>query len=96
MKPHTAKVTKKFLKDNNIRVMDWPPQSPDLNPIENLWHEVKSYVRRKTKPDTLDDLDILVQQAWRKIPPEYIRSLIKSMPNRVAACIAAKGGPTKY
>jgi transposase len=92
-KPHTAKVTKKFLKDNNIRVMDWPPQSPDLNPIENIWHELKNSVRRKVKPSNLDELDDLIQEAWREIPPELCRRLIISMTNRVNACIVAEGDP---
>jgi transposase len=95
-KPHTAKITKQFFEDNNIRVMDWPPQSPDLSPIENLWHEVKNSVRRKAKPNNLDELNDLIQQAWREIPPELCRYLIISMPNRITACITAEGGPTKY
>jgi transposase len=91
-KPHTAKVTRQFFEDNNIRVMDWPPQSPDQNPIENLWHEIKNSVRRKVKPSNLDELNVLIQQAWREIPPELCRHLIDSMPNRIIACITAKGG----
>ena len=38
---HTAKVVKKWFADNNIEVLDWPPQSPDLNPIENMWSFMK-------------------------------------------------------
>ena len=59
-RPHTAKIAKEFMKNKKIRVMDWPPQSPDLNPIENLWNEVKKSVRRKPKQNNLDDLNVLV------------------------------------
>jgi len=67
-------------------------QSLDLNPIENLWHVVKKTVYHKN----LTELDDIVLQAWQDIPPELCRQLVDSMPNRVSACIAAHGGPTKY
>ena len=95
-RPHVATVAKEFLEEHRIRVMNWPPQSPDLNPIENLWEEVKQSIRRKNRPGSLDELDALAKKAWNDIPPELIRRLITSMPDRVAACIKAKGGPIKY
>uniref|UniRef100_W8ASQ9 Transposable element Tcb2 transposase n=1 Tax=Ceratitis capitata TaxID=7213 RepID=W8ASQ9_CERCA len=44
---HTAKVTQDWLKKENIRILDWPVQSPDLNPIENLWNDVKTKISAK-------------------------------------------------
>jgi DDE superfamily endonuclease len=75
--------------------MDWPPQSPDLNPIENLWHIVKQQVFQ-AKPTSLSDLDQIVQKYWNDISPLMCQRLIASMPRRIAACIAAEGGSTKY
>jgi transposase len=96
-KPHSAKIAKEFIAKNRIRLMNWPPQSPDLNPIENLWAELKKSVRRKEKkPSNLKELDALVKEAWNEIPPEYCRRLVVSMRNRVNACIEVGGGPTKY
>ncbi len=44
---HTAKLTKKWLEDNHVEVMEWPPYSPDLNPIENLWSLLKDAIYKR-------------------------------------------------
>jgi len=95
-RPHTADVAKAFMAKNRIRWMDWPPQSPDLNPIENMWSMVKRSLRRKPNPGNLKELDALVKKAWIDVPPEYYHRLITSMPDRVVACINAGGGPIKH
>ncbi|CAG8552579.1 13649_t:CDS:2 [Ambispora gerdemannii] len=95
-RPHISNIINNFLKENKVRVLGWPAQSPDLNPIKNLWHKVKNALRRKPNPSNLVDLERLVQEAWRDISPEFCRRLVDSMPNCVNACIKAGGGPTKY
>ena len=75
----------------------WSAQSPDLNPIENLWDEIKRSVKNeKRKPKNLNELERLVKKTWRSIPQDKIKRLVESMPRRVQAVIDANGGPTKY
>lgn len=92
---HTAKKTKKFFTFNNIKLLDWPPQSPDLNPIENLWSILDGHID-KTEVTNKNDYFKAIQNAWENLDPEHLRNLVGSMPKRLAAVIKAKGGHTKY
>ncbi len=85
---HTAKSTKSWLND-------WPANSPDLNPIANLWGIVKRKMRNK-RPKNADELKATVKETWASIPPQQCHKLITSMPRRIEAVIKAKGAPTKY
>ncbi len=92
---HTAKGTKSWFNDHGVTVLDWPANSPDLNPIENLWVIVKRKMR-DTRPNNADDLKAAVKETWASIPPQQCHKLITSMPRRIEAVIKAKGAPTKY
>ncbi len=92
---HTAKCTKGWFNDHGVTVLDWPANSPDLNPTENLWGIVKRKMR-DTRPNNADDLKATVKETWASIPPQQCHKLITSMPRRVEAVIKAKGAPTKY
>lgn len=96
---HTSKLCKEYLKkkenQGELVLMDFPPQSPDLNPIEHLWEHLKreKVKHAVTSQDTLWDV---VSQCWNNIKPETIQKLVESMPDRVKAALKAKGGHTKY
>jgi transposase len=92
---HTAKSVQNYLRNKSITVLDWPSQSPDLNPIENLW----SYLEHSTierKPKSEAELFEILEKAWEDIPAELLHSLVESMPRRCQAVIDAKGYATKY
>lgn len=92
---HKAKKVMDFFKDNNINVMDWPPQSPDLNPIENLWKLIGERAQ-SCGPKRPDDLWKALQSEWAKISPEFCKKLINSCNRRCSAVIKSKGLFTKY
>ena len=102
---HTATKVKQWFTDHGIETTDWPPYSPDLNPIENAWWELKKRAHNMfpevmaCKGQSEEDrarLESCLQAAWDTIPKEFFDALYQSMPRRVEACIAAKGWHTKY
>jgi transposase len=94
---HTSKLAKKWFVDNGIEVMEWPAQSPDLNPIEHLWVHLKRKLKQyATEPTSIHELWARVDKEWNDISPEVCLGLIESMPRRIAAVIRAKGGNTNY
>ncbi len=82
---HTAKSTKSWLNDHGIGVLDWPANSPDLNPVENLWGIVKRKMRNK-RPENADELKATIKETWASISPlplpsiEYIYSKFTYFP----------------
>ena len=93
---HTAKVCQAWFKNNNVRLLSWPGNSPDLNPIENLWARLKILVSQR-RPSNKQQLIEAIVECWHHvITVQELESLVKSMPNRIKAVITAKGYATKY
>ncbi|UYV63335.1 hypothetical protein LAZ67_2003769 [Cordylochernes scorpioides] len=93
-RPHTARISQQALQD--VQMLPWPPYSPDLSPIEHVWDIIGRRLHALPQPRSEDELWQMVEREWRAIPQDAIRTLIDSLPRRVAECIAVRGGPTCY
>ena len=93
---HNAKATKEWIQDKGINILTpWPGNSPDLNPIENLWSILKNRVD-KQKPTNSGALQTLLKEEWGKVTEELSKKLVCSMPKRIADILKAKGAYCKY
>ncbi len=92
---HTAKATKEWLKRKHIKVPEWPSQSPDLNPIENLWRELKVRVAKR-HPRNINDLERICKEERDKISPEMCANLVANDKKRLTSVIANKAFATKH
>ena len=92
---HTSRFAQDYLKANNVYWWRTPAESPDLNPIENLWHELKEYIRREIKPKTKTELVEGIKVFWRTVDQKkcikYIQHLKKVIPKVIELGGAATG-----
>ena len=106
-KAHSSKYTKSWLQEHQIQTIIWPPNSPDLNPIEMVWNKMKQWIQEKygIEFDTIESLGKkmpyprlreIVQEAWNQITEEDLNGLVKSMKDRCQAVINAQEGHTRY
>ena len=80
---HTANVVKNWIRKQNVTLLDWPPYSPDLNIMENVWGWLARKVYESGKQyETKSYLIEVINKAWSTISLDYIKSLYDSIPNR--------------
>ena len=81
---HTSNLGKKTLEESDINWWKTPPESPDLNPIENLWHQLKDHLRRNVKPRNLEELLRGIREFWSNLTPakcvKYIDHIQRVLP----------------
>ncbi len=86
---HTAKATQEWLRDNSVNVLEWPIQSPDLNPTEHLWRDLKMAVHRRS-PSNLTELERICKEEWHKIPQSRCAKFVPTYPKRLVAVKISK------
>ena len=92
---HSSKLIKKYFEENQIKLLPWPAQSPDLNPIENLWGIISSKLSERTINST-QNLKQEIMNIWGNIDKTTLKNLVYSMPNRLREVISNKGKNIRY
>ena len=100
--PHSSRMTVMKLRERGISTIEWPPCSPDLNPIESVWNKMKYFIQDKY-PDlgegwqrSSHKIQEIVDEAWESVSSEDLMNLHFTMPARCQAVLDAKGGSTQY
>jgi transposase len=94
---HRSVIAREARNRLRIQRIPWPAQSPDLNPIENLWRKMKYRINLRTPAiTTKPQLIQALQEEWDRFTPDDFKRLIESMPRRVRECIKRKGASTHY
>ena len=93
---HRSILAQTFYRDNQINWWKTPAESPDLNPIENLWHELKEHVRRAVKPKTKDELIAGIKDFWKTVGASKCTRYIRHLRKVVPKVIQVEGKPTGY
>jgi hypothetical protein len=89
---HKSRSVREWFVDNNILEMDWPAQSPDVNPVEHLLDELECRLHSTSQTA----LATALQEEWAAIPLQTFRHLVECLRGRFRAVIKTKGGPTQY
>lgn len=96
-RPHRARIVNDLLGENNITRMIWPARSPDMNPIEHVWSNLKLRLNREGNEfQNLQELVEAILREWEAIPQNLIPGLVDSMPERVRGVIQNRGGVTRF
>ena len=102
---HTARIIKAWFEENGIEVEEWPPYSPDMNPIEHVWKKLKKWVHEHhPELETMTGDNVVIkqrmlealQEGWDALPQDFLDKLVESMEDRVKALLKAEGWHTKY
>ena len=93
---HTSVHASNFITSNNINWWKTPAESPDLNPIENMWHELKEFIRREVKPTTKQQLIDGILAFWETVTVEKCNKYINHLKKVVPRVIELEGAATGY
>ena len=92
---HTSKISKKFKVDNGIQSLSWPSQSPDCNPIENVWGLMKLKINKRP-PTSMKNFMERIKKEWKNLPVDFAEKLVNSMEHRIELLIERNGDYINY
>jgi hypothetical protein len=93
---HTSRYAQAFYEATSINWWKTPAESPDMNPIENMWHELKEFIRRVVKPKRKEELIQGIRQFWSTVTPAKCQKYIGHLRKVLPAVIANEGSATGY
>ena len=93
---HTSVRAKNFMAENGVNWWRTPAESPDLNPIENMWHEMKEFIRREVKPHKKEELVEGILRFWKTVDTAKCRKYIEHLKKVIPRVIELDGASTGY
>ena len=93
---HRSSYIESYFDDHNINWWPTPPESPDLNPIENVWGILKRYLHSKHKPKALEELKQGVTKFWQTLTPAVCRKYINHLHKVIPKVVEVDGDPSGY
>jgi hypothetical protein len=93
---HRDNVAKDWQENHDLEKIEWPAQSPDLNPIDNVWKLLKDAVQKRRRPKNQEDMWLVVESEWKAISQSKLEALVATMPQRIKDVIVVDGGSTRW
>lgn len=93
---HASYYIEDFFKEHNVTWWPTPPESPDLNPIENVWGSLKQYLRTHYKPKNLQELKDGIERFWITLTPEVCQRYINHLQKVIPKIVQVNGDPSGY
>lgn len=92
---HTTPETITYLHERGVTLIEWPPWSPDLNPIENLWNELKARVYARF-PQSMEEMEQFIREEWEATDLKFIARICRGMPRRLQLLLDNNGHKISY
>lgn len=92
---HTTPETVTYLHEKGVTLIEWPPWSPDLNPIENVWNVLKARVYARF-PQSMEEMETVIREEWAELDLKFISRICRSMPRRLQLLLDNNGHKISY